>query len=209
LIGPESHSGSQAFVGSECAGQRIWLHAPPGKVSEALAWYQEQKAKSPHNTSACVVVQQWRKAPYKAQLAGMRLIHQVPAGQALLSTASADGAPTAVPSPHTLRVYYDSPLLLSAARVPGPAPTTDMLMKFDGTAAGHPATVALDTMASHCFVSAAWAARAGIAVQPTNDKVLLAAGAPQGTAGHLQCAPANGGVARQGVRFRHAVAGVP
>ena len=102
LIGPKSHSGSQAFVGSECAGQRIWLHAPPGKVSEALAWYQEQKAKSPHNTSACVVVQQWRKAPYKAQLAGMRLIHQVPAGQALLSTASADGAPTAVPSPHTL-----------------------------------------------------------------------------------------------------------
>ena len=81
-------------------------------------------------------------------------------------------------------MYYDSPLLLSAARVREPAPTTDMLMKFDGTAAGHPATVALDTMASHCFVSAAWAARAGIAVQPTNDKVLLAAGAPhqiQGT----------------------------
>jgi hypothetical protein len=169
LTSPEGRPTPEEFVGSDCAGQRIWLHPSP----------------TPHNTAACVVVQQWRKAPYKVHLAGMRLVHQIPADQGLLSAVSTDGAPTSVPSPHTLRVYYDAPMVLSAARVQEPTPGGgDMLMKFNGTAAGHPATVALDTMASHCFVSAAWAARAGVEVVPTDDKVLLAAGAPhqiQGT----------------------------
>jgi hypothetical protein len=52
-----------------------------------------------------------------------------------------------------------------------------LLMKLDATVAGRPATAALDSMASHCSVNAAWARAAGVQIAPTTDEVALATGA--------------------------------
>lgn len=51
-------------------------------------------------------------------------------------------------------------------------------MVLEGHAAGSPAKIAFDTMASHCFVSSSWANAAHISVQPTREAASLANGTP-------------------------------
>ena len=163
------------FVGSDCTGQQIWLQPPVDQIPQAIAWYKQQKQLSPYNTSACIAVPAWRKATWKKQLSSMQLIHQIPKGTALLTTQSNDGAPVNVPSPYGIRIYYDSPTVISTAAVTAPE-DQGLLMRFDGAAAATYATIALDSMASHCFISSTWAEKAGIAVQPCNEQVTLASG---------------------------------
>jgi hypothetical protein len=163
--------------GEEHRGMHLWIQPPPKSITDALQQYREQKQKNPEAT-ACVVVPKWRKASFKPMLAGMTLIAEFPKGAAVLETVSRDGAPTAVPTQSALRVYSDAPKRVSAAAAQAPgAENSDLLMKLEATVAGRPATAALDSMASHCFVNASWARAAGVQIAPTTDEVALATGA--------------------------------
>ena len=49
-----------SFLDYDCTGHTVWLNPPYADISPFLRHYSERKAKSPHNTSAVVVLPKWK-----------------------------------------------------------------------------------------------------------------------------------------------------
>ena len=203
-VGPLVRPGqpnADAFVGSPCAGQHVWIHPPAGQEKEAVLWYRSQKKADPRHTSACVLIP---AAALQKETRRMQCLHTFEVGEGVLQGKTADGADLIISAPHRLRVYYDPPWddapPAEGARPdagrhpprprPKPAPTVHLSsvgkdrLIMEGTAAGVRAAIAFDTGASHCFLNAAWAQQHGVDVTPLPDQVVLADGSPvrvQGT----------------------------
>ncbi len=78
-------------------------------------------------------------------------------------------------------VYYDPPQPQGMAATMAAANMPAMLMTFHGKVTGVPAVIALDTQASHCFLSKSFAQQHGLVTYPANTVVVLA----DGTNAHL------------------------
>jgi hypothetical protein len=112
------------------------------------------------NTSACILVPAWPNARFNHYLKGSQLLKSFPGG--------------AIHSyPVNLVFLPAKAATLSGTVDPVDQPCT---MRFDGTIAGYPARIAADSQASHTFFDASWVQRAGIAVTPASQIVLLADG---------------------------------
>jgi hypothetical protein len=112
------------------------------------------------NTSACILVPAWPNARFNHYLKGSQLLTTYPGGAV---------------QPYPVNLVY---LPAKAARLSGAVDDVDhpCIMCFDGTIAGYPARIAADSQASHTFFDATWVHRAGIAVTPASQTVLLADG---------------------------------
>jgi hypothetical protein len=112
------------------------------------------------NTSACILVPAWPNARFNHYLKGSQLLKSYPGG--------------AIHSYPVNLVYLPA----KAATLSGTVDSVDQpcTMRFDGTIAGYPARIAADSQASHTFFDASWVQRAGIAVTPASQTVMLADG---------------------------------
>lgn len=168
------------FVGSDCKGQHLWLNAPAAALPAAIDYYRQQKAASPHNTSACVLLP---VAKGMRLTAGMRLLFEVDAGTAMLARLGPAGVVEIERTKEKLSVFYDPPRVVAAAMLATARCAAAPSMLLTGWVQNAPANVAFDSMASHCFVRSEWAQQNGIEIKPTAETVSLADGSPVQIAG--------------------------
>ena len=148
---------------TDTANHHVWLNMPEEYIADHLEHYLQCKAAALHNTSACVLVPARFRTSYKRRLLkGMQLIMQ-------RSISGVD-----------YHVYYDGPTpqlyAASANRSDTDRSDTGMLMSFHCTASGTPASVLVDSGASHAYVSTAFVQRCGFAVEPSTADITLADG---------------------------------
>ena len=189
----------ESFTKSAVEGNHIWLDPPHNKIFHMLSHYKDCKAKSPHNTSACIVVPRWSGgSSWRKLLQGMRLLHEYPSGTPLYFKHQAEGAPAPVPAePYPIQIWYDPPVTIPMPRdLPGVEMTawtiqddgprgrhkkslgvirdfSETEMKFSAVVNGVATTVYLDS----CSVGANWitiefAAKCGIQLRHTDPKTV-------------------------------------
>jgi hypothetical protein len=56
-------SKSNSFLETDVQGEHVWLNPPFNQLREFISHYLQCKAKSPHTTSACILVPKWRARP--------------------------------------------------------------------------------------------------------------------------------------------------
>jgi len=67
----ESHSCDQKhFLDFNCEGQHVWIDAPYAETAQFLLHFLQAKQKSPHNTSACVMLPEWAVTKLQPLLKG-------------------------------------------------------------------------------------------------------------------------------------------
>jgi hypothetical protein len=171
--------GKSFFDVKTLAGETVWINAPFNKLGAALRHYLALKVQSPQSTGGCFLVPRWPHAPpaWGTLLQGMQRLASFPAGYPLFEMISKDA--TRVPMrgiPWPVDVYCDTPYELhrvAGAVKDGEGPLT---MTFKGTVNGVPGVIAMDTQASHCFVSSAFVQEHGICRTPIHRMVQLADG---------------------------------
>ena len=85
------HSPS-GFLGAETAvGQHVWLLPPVADIASHLQHYRNLKAKSPHTTSACIMLPRWHGQKWHRWLKGMRLVAQFSRGDAVFKSPHGAG----------------------------------------------------------------------------------------------------------------------
>ncbi len=151
------------FMQTDSANHHVWLNMPEEYIADHLEHYLQCKATAPHCTSACVLVPARFRTSYKRRLLkGMQLIMQ-------RSISGVD-----------YHVYYDGPTpqlyAANANRSDTDRSDTGMLMSFHCTASGTPASLLVDTGASHAYVSTAFVQRCGFSVEPSTADITLADG---------------------------------
>ena len=102
-------SPTRDFHHEPSAGHHVWLDPLFSWMDEFLDRYLAEKAQSPHDTSACVLVPAWRKASHPG-LRGMHLVAQYAKGTPLFTAPTLDGSRTPLPGiPWGVNVFYDPP----------------------------------------------------------------------------------------------------
>ncbi len=161
-----AHFDSQAL-----AGHHVWLQPPASDMANMLSQYLQLKQNSPSQTSACVLVPRWRRAPWRRLLRGMRLVRTYTKGEQVFC----DGSGGLQGLPWDTEVWYDAPkpgLHLSAAAADA------LTMHFRGVVRGAPISVLVDTGASDIFVSARLCAQLNLQLQAAGrERVTLGDGA--------------------------------
>lgn len=103
-------SPNNSFLQHNCASQHVWLNPPFDNAAEFIKHYKQCKASSPHNTSACILVPNWKRAPWQHMLKGMQVIKQYSVGTRLFEAPPLKpGSPRVLlPGiPWGVTVYYD------------------------------------------------------------------------------------------------------
>jgi hypothetical protein len=76
-------SPNNSFLQHDCSGQHVWLNPPFDQAADFIQHYLECKASSLHNTSACILLPNWRSADWRPLLKGMQVIKQYSKGSRL------------------------------------------------------------------------------------------------------------------------------
>ena len=185
-------SPNNSFLQHDCSSQHVWINAPFDSAQDFIKHYLDCKASSPHNTSACILVPDWRRAPWQPLLKGMQVIKQYSRGTRLFEAPSPTPSGPKVLLPGirwNVTVYYDPPKPRFTPRLNNVEANDHLLMTFDARLAGvnasvtashadHPAQAVSDSAASHCFLSRAWVQRARAHVKPlaADDSAAMADG---------------------------------
>jgi len=189
-------STSHPFTQHPVQGHHVWLHfANASDLTIAVDHYVTQKALSPHNTSACVLIPKTHKSAVAA-LKNMRLIKQYSKGYHLFQKGNKRLAGLQVP----MEVYYDPP----TPSLPNTPASKRLAMQFACKIAGCKGNALLDTGAKGlCYLSAQFCLQNGISITPiasTSQQVAFIDGTPatnrgtatvnvhiQGYAAKLEC----------------------
>ncbi len=75
---------ASSYFDKSLTGEFMFLNGPFSQLAEMLAYYLQEKAKDPYNTSACFVVPAWRGALFNDYLKGMTIVKTVPKGHSIL-----------------------------------------------------------------------------------------------------------------------------
>lgn len=120
-------------------------------LQSVIERYLSEKSKSPTDTSACILVPKWTHS-WRPLLIGMKKLIEYPQGYPLFESPSHDGAPpkSLHGIPFEVEVWYDPPT--PPARMKA-ALGSDCSMFFKSKANGIPVHLALDSMASRCFIN--------------------------------------------------------
>jgi hypothetical protein len=157
---------SDSFLDKNVCGHTVWINPPFAKISQFVRHYLTCKARSPQNTSACILIPAW-PGKHRRLLQGMELMHRYERGHVLFSAPRTDGSRSVMPGiPWPVEIWHDPagrvvPVALNAATAEQP-----LLFRYAARAAGRKATVLLDSGATHNFVSAAYAHASGLHVAP-------------------------------------------
>ena len=160
-----------SFLARDCGGQHVWLHAPSAHLDTFLSHYLRCKARSPHDTSACILVPARCRASTAcaSQLQDMRLLHTYQKGSVICSAPAADGSDARfMPGvPCDMHVYYDPPTAQLSVNAVVHAPDS-LTMSFGGNVRGLPCSVLIDSGAKgHAFVSHACAVNSKLQIDAT------------------------------------------
>ena len=139
----ERHYRGDEFLTVDCTGQHVWINAPESSTAEHIAHYLHCKQSAPFSTSACILV------PARFAMSRNRRLLR---GMVLIMQRKLHGA--------SWNVYYDPrcPHLAASAAM---ANDDSLVMHFDSTVAGSPATLLVDTGASHAYISKRFVQRMG------------------------------------------------
>lgn len=179
---PRFSSPKLSFLRDNCAGHHVWFNPPFDRVQEFLQHYLACKALAPARTSAGFLLPKWASARWRPLLAGMRKLHEYPAGYHLFSAPAGRGKRRRMAgTPWPVEFWYDPP----AAAAPAEPPcAVDVLpfsvakglaMQFEATVDRQAARVLIDTgcQGAH-FLSADFCRKAGIPfVPPSGDAATL------------------------------------
>lgn len=141
----------RSFFATPLQGKHIWINAPFHMLHSVIEHYLSEKSKSPSDTSACILVPKWAHS-WRPLLIGMKKLMDYPCGYPLFESPPSDGAPAKALHgiPFEVEVWYDPPSPpIRMKAVTG----SDCSMFFHGKANGIPVHLALDSMASRCFIS--------------------------------------------------------
>ena len=168
---PEHYcSVDDSFLQKDAVNQHILINPPFRNPVPFIQHYLDEKAKSPHTTSAVIVLPRWQgatAAECRKLVQGMQLLRQLPRGYRLFTAPMSNGRRRNMPGiPWGVNVYYDPPLPGPRARLAAVQGPSGVTMQFQGTLGGYPAACTVDTGAEgECFVSRHWAERAGVVLQ--------------------------------------------
>lgn len=189
LVPTQYCSPNNSFLKHNCASQHVWLNPPFSRATEFIQHYLESKASSPHNTSACILVPNWRSASFRPLLKGMQVLKQYSQGTRLFEAPgpTESGSRMLLPGiPWGVTVYYDAPQSQHPPTLSAMHSDDHLLMTFDAKLAGasaavttaHSAQAVSDSAASHCFISRAWVDRIRAHVTPlaADDSAAMADG---------------------------------
>lgn len=159
-------SPSKSFLSSDVCGQHVWLHPPCGRIDRFLKHDVQGKAKSPANTSACILVPADQTAKWRKLLSGTTLLKQYSKGFMLFAQAGSGANAKAIgPSPWHIEIWYDPP---SADKQPEPVAemtlhaVLQLGIAFAGLVAGVPACVLVDSGANRNFIDHALVVQHGL-----------------------------------------------
>lgn len=158
-------------------GKHVWMNPPFNMLEPVLKHYLQLKAQTPDSTSACILVPRWPDAPWRTLLQGMQRLITFPEGYPLFECRAADGERRLLRGlPWCVDVYFDKqyePHKLAHVLGSDNAPLT---MTFRGSINGIPGLIAMDSQASHSFVSKAFVQEHGIFRTPIHRMAELADG---------------------------------
>ena len=170
-------SPAKSFLEFDCAGQTVWLNPPFDRADDFLQWYNHCKAKSPHNTSAVILLPKWFKPKWTGLLAGKQLLREYPKGYCLFEAPPLDSAQTGgrqrMPGiPWPVQTWYCPPATVpptssADGATDSTAANTDggrMLMAFTGKVNGAMARIDVDSFAGGPIVDVQFLRRSGTAV---------------------------------------------
>lgn len=189
---PECFKSQQdSFLDYDCTGHTVWLNPPYADVTPFLRHYCECKARSPHTTSAVVVLPKWKGA-HCAYLKGMQVIKEYPKGTRLFSGPPGPGTTERQPlgpTPWPVQVYYDPPVampLSCAAALDDGGEGPDQFAEYsesdldcvhvDARVAGANARGLIDSGANQSLLSARYCRANGVVITPAPQAVELADG---------------------------------
>ena len=105
------------FLKEDCRGHHIWADPPPNKIFHVLSHINEERARAPTTTSACILVPRWiGGSAWRKGLKGWRLLHEYPA-RAMLYIGREDKVPVEG-VPHSKQLWY-CPREGEAGELPG------------------------------------------------------------------------------------------
>ena len=149
-------SPSASFLDTDISGHNVWLNPPFAKIAQFVRHYLFCKAKSPSNTSACIMVPAWQ-GKHRKWLHGMTLLHRYEQGHVLFHAPQLHGGRSVLPGiPWPVEVWYDPPGRVVELDLQATSTDQPLMFRFQARAAGCAAKVLLDSGASHNFVSAAF-----------------------------------------------------
>jgi hypothetical protein len=114
-----------------------------------ISAFAKHKAAHPAQVSGCLLVPNWTSAWFNPCLKGMAVLREYPAGHV---------------APFPTKLVYCPPDSLSLSVVHNGAVQTSML--FKGQVSGQPGRIALDTQATHCFISRIFVQQLGLHTSP-------------------------------------------
>ena len=197
---PECFKSSQdSFLDYDCTGHTVWLNPPYADVTPFLRHYSECKARSPHNTSAVVVLPKW-KGPHSAYLKGMQVIKEYPKGTRLFSgppgPSEKERQPLG-PTPWPVQIFYDPPVampLSCAVALEGSEAGQDPHAEYseseldcvhiDARVAGANARGLVDSGATPTMLASRYCKANGVVINPSHQTVELADGKRMQVAGY-------------------------
>ena len=184
-------SPEDSFLDYDCAGHTVWLNPPFADITPFLRHYSECKARSPHNTSAVIVLPRW-KGSHSPYLRGMQVIKEYPKGSRLFTglprRGSAEREPLG-PVPWPVQVFYDPPVavpLACSAMADGEGGSLQSgldCVHLQVRIAGANARCLEDSGANQSLLSARFCKTNGVVVTPAPQTVELADGKSMQVAG--------------------------
>ena len=194
------------FVHSDCAGHHVWLEPPTNKIWSMLCHYNTCKKKQPDKTSACALVPDFQGgSSWRRELKDWRLLHVYRVG-----TVFGTSTPITVP----YQLWFDPPALppppntewagveCSAWRPQDGEKRVrikpiqklamsgqNLKMTFEGLLGNHPAKILIDSGATTCFMTKAFAQKVTAKIDNTlnNPDVSVVGGGSVPV--HGRCSP--------------------
>ena len=179
-------SAKDSFLAFDCQGHNVWINPPYADITPFVQHYVECKAKSPHNTSAVIVLPKWKGAHTKF-LKGMHVIKEYPKGSKIFSAPSENGKDRKPlgPTPWPVQVLYDPPVaipLACVAHAVGESREETVVaddldcVHVQAKVAGAQARCLVDSGASHSLLSITYCKANGVVVTPSPTVLELAGG---------------------------------
>lgn len=192
---PECFKSAQdSFLEFDCTGQHVWINPPYADITPFVRHYVQCKAKSPHNTSAVIILPKW-KGSHTQYLKGMHVIKEYPKGSKIFSAPSHDSGAARVPlgpTPWPVQVLYDPPVavpLACLADLPVLDDNTEYTQSeldcvhLEAKIGGAIAQGLADSGASHSLISTKYCRAHGIVISPAPQAVEVADGRKMQVAG--------------------------
>jgi hypothetical protein len=166
------------FFKTSLANHHVWMNAPFSRLAAFTKRYLSEKQKSPHNTSACILVPcRPRDTRVHSLLSHLPVLKEYPAGTQLFSAPGQDDTRDVLPPyRYPVRVYYDARVPHKHTASSLESSSGNLSMLFNGTVALHTATFLLDSGASASFISKDLADALGLTVSPCEGTLKTADG---------------------------------